>query len=131
MTIKRSDSHSTEFGLWLRDQPEIDSKLGYLATNIDYVWRNWRTGEWMFIEEKRYKSPIKTWQKKTFFAVHRAIRDLKYKGFWCLFFENTNPEDGKMWLGRLGENVFEITKQELLDFLRFKDRQHAKGDEDE
>ena len=113
-------------GLWLREQPEIDSKLGYLATNIDYVWRNWKTGDWMLIEEKRYKTPIKAWQAKTFLTVHKSINSPKYKGFWCLFFENTNPEDGKMWLCRLTgkkEPIHEITREDLIGFLEFKNHE--------
>jgi len=59
MTRKRNDSHSTEFGLWLREQNEIDSSLGYLATNIDFMWTNYKTGQWMILEEKRYESKVK------------------------------------------------------------------------
>ena len=59
MTRQRNDSHSTEFGIWLRVQPQIDSSLGFLASNIDYCWTNYKTGEWMFIEEKRYNTAIK------------------------------------------------------------------------
>ena len=51
MTKRRNDSHSTEYGLWLRDEPSIDSSLGYVATNIDYIWRNYKTGEGKPIQE--------------------------------------------------------------------------------
>jgi len=53
MTKRRNDSHSTEYGLWLRDEPSIDSSLGYVATNIDYIWRNYKTGDWMIQEGKK------------------------------------------------------------------------------
>ena len=43
MTQKRRDDHSTEFGLWLREQDDLDSKKGYIATNIDYVWINYKS----------------------------------------------------------------------------------------
>jgi len=53
MTKPRFDDKSTEFGLWLRNQKEIDSGLGYITSNLDYIWRNYNTGDWMLIEEKR------------------------------------------------------------------------------
>jgi len=121
MTSKRKDKHSTEFGLWLREQPEIDSSLGYIATNIDYMWRNYKTNQWMLIEEKRHNSSIKRWQKELF-----AILDWcgkkhpKYCGFHVLQFENTSPEDGNVFL-----DGKEISKEQLVAFLKFQSIQEA------
>jgi len=114
MTQKRLDSHSTEFGLWLRNQSEIDSKLGYIATNIDYVWKNYKTGYWMLIEEKRFNSKVRFYQEVIFNTVDLLCRiDNKYKGFFIITFEKTCPDDGNIFL-----NNKLITKQELIDFLR-------------
>ncbi len=116
MTLQRFDNHSTEFGLWLRKQSEIDSKLGYLATNVDYCWKNYKTCEWMFIEEKRHNAEVKQWQRKMFHIINKVCKgDKNYKGFHLLVFENTSPEDGKIYL-----NNKEITKDELINFLMFK-----------
>ena len=126
MTDQRRDGKGTEFGLWLRGQlpdqqtdvTKIDSKLGFLATNIDYLWRNWKNNQFMFIEEKRYEHYPKVWQIRSFEVVNRqcvqpGTRD--YCGFHILIFENTNPDDGQIWLdGRF------ITSQDLLDFLAFE-----------
>lgn len=115
MTKSRNDNHSTEFGLWLREQPEIDSQLGFLATNLDYVWTNYNTGEWMLIEEKRYMSKCKPWQRSLFNTVHKSIKkDSLYKGFHLLQFEKTNPEDGKIFI-----NCNEVSKDQLGLFLQF------------
>ena len=122
MTQKRRDSHSTEFGLWLREQPEIDSKLGYIATNIDFMWRNYKSKLWMLIEEKRYMNQVKRWQMQMFKLIDFfCSADKNYRGFHVLKFENSNPDDGKIYL-----DGNEITRQELLDFLRF-----TKGNDDE
>ena len=122
MTKKRIDSHSTEFGLWLREQPEIDSALGYIATNIDFMWRNYKSKLWMLIEEKRYMSQVKKWQMQMFKLIDMfCSADKNYRGFHVLTFENSSPDDGKIYLDGAG-----ITKRELLDFLRF-----TKGAEDE
>lgn len=116
MTRKRNDSHSTEFGLWLREQPELDSvSKHFTATNLDYIWQNYRTGEWMLIEEKRYMSPVGYSQRKLFKLLHKAVRDPKYRGIHLIQFEKTSPEDGEIILD--GKH---ITKRQLLNFLQFR-----------
>ena len=115
MTKTRGDNYSTEFGLWTREQDEIDSSLGYVATDIDWMWRDYNTDNFMFIEEKRFMKDIEFWQKKSFDIIHKKfVGDKKYKGFHLLQFENTNPEDGKIFLNRK-----EITKEQLINFLKF------------
>ena len=116
MTRKRIDEHSTEFGLWLREQKEIDSTRGFVATNLDYIWANYKTGDWMLIEEKRFKGSVTYSQSQLLSKIDTLSQnDKKYHGLHILKFENTNPEDGGI---RLDGNI--ITKTELLDFLQFK-----------
>ena len=117
MTRRRYDEHSTEFGVWLRQQKELDSKIGYIATNIDYLWTNYRNGLWMLIEEKRYGRQIDFPQTEMFALIDNACKsDPNYKGFHSLVFEKTTPEDGRMYLDRK-----QISKRELIDFLKFKE----------
>ena len=116
MTKKRYDQHSTEFGLWLRDQKKVDSSKGYIATNIDYVWHNYLTGKWVVIEEKRYMAKVAPWQNKIFNLAGWCFKHHpKFDGFFLLQFEKTSPIDGKIFL-----NGMEITVDGLLDFLQFK-----------
>ena len=118
MTAKRNDNHSTEFGLWLREQKEIDSSLGYVATNIDLMWRNYKTGQWMLIEEKRYSGSVKRWQKELFSLLNWCAKHHpRYRGFHIIVFENTSPDDGGVFLD---EKL--ITKFELIDFLKMDDK---------
>lgn len=115
MTLQRNDNHSTEFGLWLRHQEEIDSKLGYVATNIDYIWRNYKTRKWMLIEEKRYMSPLKFPQSELLSLVDNASKnDNTYYGLHLLQFEHTDPDDGKIFIDGVA-----VTKDELIKFLQF------------
>jgi hypothetical protein len=115
MTRPRFDNHSTEFGLWLRSRPEIDSSKGFVATNLDYVWQNYKTGDWMFIEEKRHGASPSHWQHQIFQMLHRLCRnDPAFHGFHLIQFENTSPDDGSMWLDHKL-----ITIDELLLFLTF------------
>jgi len=101
MTKRRNDSHSTEYGLWLRDEPSIDSSLGYVATNIDYIWRNYKTGDWMIKKEKRYggsdgcNNLPSNWQIKMFELIHGHIKrsadtleNSKYHGFYFILEKN-------------------------------------------
>lgn len=141
MTKQRTDNHSTEFGLWLRNQKRdastcsccnqkihvnsiekwrsidpIDSDLGFVTSNLDFIWTNYITGEWMLIEEKRYGASLSYSQQEIFKVIHQACADTSgYMGLHVLVFEKTSPEDGRMWLDDL-----EITKSELIDFLQFK-----------
>lgn len=122
MTRPRNDEHSTEFGLWLRNQKEIDSHLGYVTTNIDYKWENYNTRQWMFIEEKRHGGYPRFSQHAQFRLLDAVQTDTHYCGFWLLCFENTSPDDGRIWLTRLAktpdEVKVEITKEQLLGFLK-------------
>jgi len=102
--------------MWLRIQPEIDSKLGYIATNLDYIWENYKTGDWMLIEEKRYMADVTWSQKKQYEKLYKNIEKnkSKFRGIHLIQFEKTSPEDGKIFLDRK-----EITKKELIKFLMF------------
>lgn len=118
MTRQRNDTHSTEFGLWLRQQHELESGLGFVATNLDYVWANYKTGDWMLIEEKRYAARCTLCQKELFQWVHRAcVRDPHYHGLHLLCFEVTSPDDGAIFW-----NNVPISRATLLELLSFKRR---------
>ena len=117
MTRQRNDSHSTEFGLWLRKQKEIDSSLGYIASNIDYMWMNYKHGLWMLIEEKRYGKGLTFPQETMFPIIDKACKsDVAYRGLHVLVFERTNPDD-YLWIQRDG---VEITLTELMRLLKFE-----------
>jgi hypothetical protein len=116
MTQQRRDNNSTEFGIWLRQQEEIDSRLGFTPTNIDYMWMNYKNNYWMLIEEKRYGKMPKFYQVEAYMLVDKASKtDEKYKGFHVLVFEKTSPDDGGIYL----DGKF-ITTMDLLEFLQFK-----------
>ena len=118
MTQKRRDKHGTEYGDWLRVQPEIDSKLGYVTSNIDYLWRNHKNGLWLLKEEKRHGQPLKFYQINIFKLLDTAIKrgkDQRYKGFHIIIFENTSPDDGRTFL----DGKF-ISRDDLINFLIFK-----------
>lgn len=116
MTRQRNDDHGTEFGLWLRRQSIICSSAGYVATNLDYIWSNYKTGKWMLIEEKRFNRQPTWSQTKQFKVLHEAsVHDRDYTGFYVIVFENTSPIDGAVSI-----NSVVVDSDELLNFLSFK-----------
>ena len=115
MTRQRNDEHSTEFGLWLRRQPEIDSKLGFVTTNIDYLWNNYKTKQWLLIEEKRHRCKPAFSQRQIFSILNKVAKhDKNYCGFYLVVFENTSPIDGLIWI-----NHKEASLQSLINLLKF------------
>jgi hypothetical protein len=118
MTRQRNDSHSTEFGIWLRKQRDISSSIGFIATNLDYMWQNYKTGEWMFLEEKRHNSKMTWSQSQQFEVIDAAVRNcIKYRGFHLIVFGNTSPDDGLIFI-----DDEEVSNKDLLEFLRFDKR---------
>ena len=117
MTKQRYDSHSTEFGLWLRSQRALGTKLGFVATNLDYIWGNYDKKKWMLIEEKRWQAPLRHAQKQLIDLVDNCCNtDPMYQGFALLQFERTSPEDGRIYW-----NNTEIDRDQLLKRLAFEE----------
>ena len=70
----------------------------------------------MLLEEKRYKSPIKRFQRQLFDILDCCAReDNNYRGFHIVKFENTSPFDGAVYLDGI-----EITTPDLIEFLRME-----------
>jgi hypothetical protein len=129
-TKQRNDSHSTEFGLWLRNQRSLDSRLyGFDGENLDYVWFAYRDGWVITIEEKRHGAAQAVPQRDTHSIINQMLqyasnreyltmrgkRKIEYRGYYLIQFENTTPDDSQ-WIKINGH---EYTSQELLFLLRF------------
>lgn len=101
MTQQRRDNNSTEFGIWLRQQKALSSSLGYVGTNLDYIWENRLLGRWMLIEEKRNRAQPLFYQVRNFERIDRLCRrDPAYAGLYYVVFENTCPDDGRVWINK-------------------------------
>lgn len=110
----------TEFSDWTREQQEIDSGLGFVPTNIDFMWRNYKTGKWMLVEEKRKNASVKRWQKQMFEIIHKSSKsDPNYAGFYIIKFSNTSPENGKVNIVNLESGkTTQVDRNGLINFLR-------------
>ncbi len=109
----------TEFSDWSREQTEISSEKGFTPSNVDFLWRNYKSGKWMLLEEKRYSANLKRWQKELFLVLHNSIKDNNYKGFYIVQFEKTSPDDGGITIISLATGKrTEVDRSEFLAFLR-------------
>ena len=131
MTRHRNDDHSTAFGLWLRDQPELDSKEEGLDINdIDYAVFNYLTGTLLLIEEKRFGSTVTYAQRDSFNLIHQMLkfaaesgqkfrtakgaRSIQYLGFHTVTFSHSGPNDSEWitWDGKI------IGKEDLSNMVK-------------
>jgi hypothetical protein len=118
MTARRRDGGGSVFSNWLRKQPEIssDKKRGYVATDIDFIWHNYRTGEWMFLEEKCFLAPVERWQHEMLMILWNVAKhDPKFRGGYVIQFERTSPDDGDIYI-----NKVQVSREQFMLFLQFK-----------
>jgi hypothetical protein len=117
MTKKiKNTKEATQFSEWLRKQVSIDSNKGYIVTDLDFIWENYKTNEFMLIKEKRKMNKMTWVQEKQFKRIDSILKhSTYYKGFYLIQFQNTNPDDGKIFW-----NYKEISKEELIEKLQFK-----------
>jgi hypothetical protein len=120
MTLQRKYPGASNFSNWLRQQEAIDSSKGYVTTDVDYIWKNYKTGAWMIIEEKcRMAKPsfcqseILKMLDKLVWASEGYGKD--YYGCHLIQFENTSPDDGKIYI-----DAELRTKEELIAFVQFE-----------
>jgi len=115
MTLQRKYSGASNFSNWLRSQSGIDSSLGFVATDIDYIWSNYKTAYWMLLEEKCKLAEPSFCQNKLFQIIDKVARaDINYRGLHLIQFENTSPDDGKIFID--GRHVLKETPIRFLQF---------------
>jgi len=117
----------TPFGLWTRgslpgqitDVSCLSSQAGYVRTDIDTLWHNFRTGEWLLIEEKIHGGRPSYCQYELLDMLNSSIVHPLYRGAYLVRFENTNPDDGKIIIAKSPDyQSREITAVQFRDFLR-------------
>jgi hypothetical protein len=128
---------STPFSLWIREIPELSSKIGYRNFNLDYVWANRTTGQYLLLEEKRFGSIVRAEQQWTFTLLDLGLsHDPNYYGFHILTLSKELPigwrekiQDIAFFLTQLDKEPLEdqmrldgreITINELIEFLSFQ-----------
>jgi len=118
MTKQRiiNDGKDSDFSSWLRKQDEISSDKGFITTDIDFLWRNYKTGEWMILEEKTRGATVPRWQGEFLQLIDNlGASDTLYKGVYLVRFENTDPDNGRVMV-----NKRLLSPGDFISFLRFE-----------
>lgn len=107
------------FSAWVRENLP-DSSTGYMASDLDFIFWNYKTKKVMLIEIKTRSANVKTWQKIMWSNIDKWIKngidsDWTYLGFNFIQFERTNFEDGRCYL-----NGNEISELELIQVLNLE-----------
>ena len=94
--------------------------------DVDYMICNFGEGKgkWFLVEEKCRMAEPNGSQREMIAKLESSINDPLYKGYYLIQFENTSPDDGKIFIAIFrGEEIsrkIEISKKDFLDFLEFK-----------
>lgn len=118
----------TPFSEWLRALPAPLNSRTVSNQNLDYVWHDYRRNYILTIEEKRFGRAPTSAQKDTHGVITqmlamadgksvitlKGMRPVRYFGHYVVRFENTQPDDGRLWInGRL------CTRDRLVKLLEF------------
>jgi len=121
---------ATPFSGWLRALLHPLDSSHVSNQNLDYVWHDYKRNYLLTIEEKRFGAMAARAQSDTHGVVEqmlraadglpvktlRGIRSARYYGHFCIRFENTTPDDGRMWI-----NGHLDSREGLLALLAFDD----------
>ncbi|MGI0081047.1 MAG: hypothetical protein ACRECH_15670, partial [Nitrososphaerales archaeon] len=115
-------STETDFSIWVRNQSELESNKYRLSIHD----RDWviergidpRYGQAlaMIIEEKTRLAQVPLQQLAMLRKFHEmCMSDLRWRGSHILQFENTSPENGRIYL-----DGSRLDTEELIKFIRFE-----------
>ncbi len=115
---EQTGTRSLAFSRWVRENLP-DSKTGFCVGNQDWVFWNYKTRRLMLAEEKTRNAGIAPWFRRFIKDVmHPALlsycqdTDIIYCGYHLIQFEETSPENGKIYFDRK-----EVTADELRSIL--------------
>lgn len=134
MTTKpRQYGQDTPLNEWIRNHPDLDSAFGFVATDVDLVWYNYKRALIMITEHKERMGTVSASQEATLSVLDQGLigglcnpnlllasrrlhipERVHYCGLHVIVCQNTNPDDGDIYIDGL-----EVSKDQLLQFLRF------------
>jgi hypothetical protein len=133
-TRTRGFGEDTPLNGWIRNHPELDSSLGFVASDVDLTWYNHKLELIMITEHKEHMGLIRPSQEATLSVLDqglaRGLSDPKlilvsrrlhipehvhYCGFHTIVCQNTNPDDGDIYVDGV-----QVTQEQFLHFLRFE-----------
>ena len=120
-TEERTGFREEGFSRWIRaNLPSSLPPSCFTVFDVDFVLRNYKTERLAFIEVKCKRRKPEIAQRLTMTLLDSIMQlgtprvggNWKYVGYWLLQFENTMPDDGKVWIDDI-----EVTEQELKHCL--------------
>lgn len=117
---EQTGKRNLDFSGWIRNKLP-DSREGFVVSDLDFVIANTESKKIMIVEQKNYLGRMRVWQASLFSDLDRWISagieqddDWEYLGFHTVKFENTAPNNGRIWFDGI-----EITEKELINRLTF------------
>jgi hypothetical protein len=119
---------SLEFSAWVRSKLP-DSSIGFSASDLDFIFWNWRVKTIMFVEIKTRSKQMAAYQRIMWATLDDWIKkgkydNWKYYGFYLIEFENSWFDNGKCFLTKIEfgnkTDKTEISENELITFLSMK-----------
>jgi len=115
-TKEATGLRNLNFSKWLRsNNPGVS---GFTANDVDFFFRNYKTKEMMVMEVKVYNGKMMDRQRPFYSDLHKILKSgceangWNYRGVHLLQFENTCPNDGKIYLDNK-----EITESKLREIV--------------
>jgi hypothetical protein len=118
--IEYTHERDLRFSQWIRRELPDSRRDGLTVFDVDFVLRNYKTERLAFIEVKCKRRRPEIAQRLTMTLLDSIMQlgtphvggNWKYVGYWLLQFENTMPDDGRVWI-----DDYEVTEQELKHCL--------------
>lgn len=134
MTKQRQYGEDTPLNNWIRSHPALDSRYGYVGTDVDLTWYNYDKAFIMLLEHKERMGVVGPSQEATLAVLDQALtwglsdpsrkliarrypipERVYYCGLHTIRCENTSPLDGAVYIDDV-----KVTQAQFLQFLQFE-----------
>ena len=109
-----------DFSLWVRKNLPDSQADGFMASDIDFYFFNYKTKNHALVEIKTYTGKLSLWQEQMYDRLGRWIQNggdkegWNFMGFYLIKFEKKDFTEGKVFL-----NGIESSEEEIKNVLSF------------
>ena len=106
----------SNFKSGIRNNKRLDSSRGFVLFDIDLFYRNYKTGKFIFVEEKcRYAEMDWSQQQNFHFLDQQLKHSPYYLGFFLVQFSSDGPENSNIFLNDKLIDINQLEKFLLLE----------------
>jgi hypothetical protein len=102
-------------GLWFKEQEILDSYSGNNIQDLDFIYENKNTGNYIYMEEKSQGGKLRPWQSQLFAKMAEGNNGKNFRGFWVVWLTGKTPQDGPVSV----ENIKTQKRYDGVDLPRF------------